>query len=94
MNSQMAKELLGMSRVLAGDQVDAAERLHGPKRNIAKISDRRGDEIEDSGHAVFESALGRARLEISLLKFGLKTPGSKKARVSMTRAEVLTILDS
>jgi hypothetical protein len=48
------KENAARPRVLAGDQVDAAQDRAGPLGQIGQIADRGGDDVEDAAQWVLD----------------------------------------
>ena len=46
LDAVVAEQLLGLARVLAGDQVDFFEHAQGAQGDVLEIADGRGDEVE------------------------------------------------
>ena len=55
--TKMVEQLLRVARVFAGDDVDAAQRLDSPQRNILQVADRRSNNEKCSGHLSTDAIL-------------------------------------
>ena len=57
---EMIEKFLGLARVFAGDAIDGAQNIERAQRDVAKIADGSGDEVEAGGEGLL--AAGRSML--------------------------------